>query len=129
MPRRRAVCRQRFSRRDPTPESANSAFESRPESGSDGEGFQSLCPRSFLCCSQLGRTGPRCSMRGGVLRATMTILQPPAEAVAEDETGKGGRQTTAAKVSAVSAALTIAVSEDGTITLYSKGQRILRVMG
>lgn len=65
----------------------------------------------------------------GVLRTAMTILQPPAGALAEDEAGKGARHTTAAKVSAVTAALAVAISEDGTITLYSKGKRILRVMG
>lgn len=65
----------------------------------------------------------------GEMRATMTILHPPATVRTDDETGKGARHTTAAKVSASSGALTMAVSEDGTITLYSKGRRVLRVMG
>jgi DNA integrity scanning protein DisA with diadenylate cyclase activity len=65
----------------------------------------------------------------GLVKTTMTILHPPPDVRVEEETDRGARHTTASKVSGATAALTIAVSEDGTITLYSKGRRLLRMMG
>lgn len=65
----------------------------------------------------------------GHLVQSMTMLHPPPDAMAEEEAGKGARHTTAAKISAASEALVIAVSEDGPITLYSSGQRMFRFMG
>lgn len=65
----------------------------------------------------------------GQVQQVMTMLQPPADSNGDEETGKGARHNAASKISAVTGALAIAVSEDGPITIYSKGRRILRVMG
>lgn len=65
----------------------------------------------------------------GSLEAAMVILQPPAEAEGDEELGKGTRHNAASKISATTGALAVSVSEDGTITLYSKGRRVFRIMG
>ena len=65
----------------------------------------------------------------GLLQQAMTMLQPPATAGGDEEAGKGSRHNAASKISAVTGALAVAVSEDGTITLYSKGRRVFRMMG
>ena len=66
---------------------------------------------------------------GGRLHAAMAILKPPPEAHAEEELGRGARHTTAAQISSVSGAAVVVVSEDGPITVYSKGLKVLRIMG
>jgi hypothetical protein len=84
-----------------------------------------LLPLLFLA----RQDGATVVTENGIVKTTMTILQPPVDAKADEEADRGARHTTASKISSATAALTIAVSEDGTITLYSKGGRILRVMG
>lgn len=65
----------------------------------------------------------------GKLRTAMAILRPPPEATGLDEERAGARHTTGVQISSVSGALVLVVSEEGPITIYSKGTRVLRMMG
>jgi hypothetical protein len=65
----------------------------------------------------------------GRLHVAMAILKPPPEARAEEEPGKGARHTIAALISSVSGAAVLVISEEGPISIYSKGARVLRIMG
>lgn len=65
----------------------------------------------------------------GTLIHNMVMLAPPPDDEAVEEVGMRARHNTASKVSAVTGALTVAVSREGTITMYSKGRRVFRVMG
>lgn len=53
------------------------------------------------------------------------FLRPPADAPGEAEVGKGARHGTAVKISAITNAVCIAVSVDGEISIFSKGQKVL----
>lgn len=68
------------------------------------------------------------SQTGEIVRG-MLFLHPPREIVAEQEAQRGTRHDTAAKVSAASNAITVAVSVDGTISVYSRGRRLIRLFG
>ncbi|MEM9594681.1 MAG: AMP-binding protein [Acidobacteriota bacterium] len=59
------------------------------------------------------------------LRACMVLLRPDAGTVADVGPGKGARHSSAAKASAEVGCLAITVSQDGPITLYEGGRRIL----
>lgn len=67
--------------------------------------------------------------KDGNLVGSMVILRPPADSIGKEEKSKGARHDSASKISAVTNALAICVSEDGPITVYSEGQVILRIHG
>jgi long-chain acyl-CoA synthetase len=61
----------------------------------------------------------------GLFRACMVLLRPEANTKADVGVGKGARHSSAAKMSAEANCLAITVSQDGPITLYDGGKRIL----
>jgi DNA integrity scanning protein DisA with diadenylate cyclase activity len=61
----------------------------------------------------------------GKFRGCMVLLRPDAETQAEIGSGKGARHSSAAKMSAEAECLAITVSQDGPITMYDCGRRIL----
>jgi DNA integrity scanning protein DisA with diadenylate cyclase activity len=61
----------------------------------------------------------------GRFRGCMILLRPDASTQAEIGPGKGARHSSAAKMSAEAQCLAITVSQDGPITVYSNGERIL----
>jgi len=61
----------------------------------------------------------------GRFRGCMVLLRPTADTQAEIGLGKGARHSSAAKMSAEGECLAIAVSQDGPITVYDCGQRVL----
>ncbi|MDM8527287.1 AMP-binding protein [Anaerolineales bacterium HSG24] len=63
--------------------------------------------------------------RRGEFRGCMVLLRPDAETHAEIGPGKGARHSSAAKMSAETECLAITVSQDGPITLYDNGNKIL----
>jgi len=65
----------------------------------------------------------------GVIVRCMTTLRPPVGAKGVLEAGTGTKHSTAAKISGISNALSIAVSQSGRITVYSKGEIIYKIMG
>ena len=65
--------------------------------------------------------------RSGRFRGCMVLLRPDAATEAQVGPGKGARHSSAAKMSAETGALAITVSQDGPITLYDEGRRILSV--
>ena len=58
-------------------------------------------------------------------RGCMVLLRPGASTHAEIGPGKGARHSSAAKISAEVGALAITVSQDGPITVYDAGRRVL----
>jgi hypothetical protein len=65
---------------------------------------------------------------GNVIQG-MTVLRPPADAVGVLEVGKGSKHSTAAKISGATKCLSIAVSVDGQITVFGKGEVVFKLMG
>ena len=63
--------------------------------------------------------------RNGKLQGCMVLLRPNAGTQAEIGPGKGARHSSAAKMSAEANSLAITVSQDGPITIYESGQRVL----
>jgi DNA integrity scanning protein DisA with diadenylate cyclase activity len=61
----------------------------------------------------------------GHIKGCMVQLRPRADTEAEIGPGKGARHSSAAKMSAEAGCLAVTVSQDGPITLYDSGQRIL----
>jgi PAS domain S-box-containing protein len=61
----------------------------------------------------------------GRFRGSMVLLRPRASTQADIGIGKGSRHSSAAKISAEAKCLAITVSQDGPITVYENGQRIL----
>jgi len=61
----------------------------------------------------------------GEFRACMVLLRPAADTRAEIGPGKGARHSSAAKMSAEARCLSITVSQDGPITVYCDGRRVL----
>jgi long-chain acyl-CoA synthetase len=61
----------------------------------------------------------------GQFRGCMVLLRPRANTQAEIGPGKGARHSSAAKMSAEAQCLAITVSQDGPVTVYDRGQRIL----
>jgi DNA integrity scanning protein DisA with diadenylate cyclase activity len=61
----------------------------------------------------------------GRVRGCMVQLRPQANTQAEIGPGKGARHSSAAKMSAEADCLAVTVSQDGPITLYDGGRRIL----
>ncbi len=61
----------------------------------------------------------------GKFRGCMILLRPDAGTRAEIGPGKGARHSSAAKMSAEAGCLAITVSQDGPITLYESGRRVL----
>jgi DNA integrity scanning protein DisA with diadenylate cyclase activity len=61
----------------------------------------------------------------GRFRGCMVLLRPSADTKADIGLGKGARHSSAAKISAEAHALAIAVSQDGPITVYDNGRRVL----
>jgi DNA integrity scanning protein DisA with diadenylate cyclase activity len=55
----------------------------------------------------------------------MALLRPGADTQADIGPGKGARHSSAAKMSAQAQCLAITVSQDGPITIYDSGQRVL----
>jgi DNA integrity scanning protein DisA with diadenylate cyclase activity len=62
---------------------------------------------------------------GGRVAGCMVQLRPQADTQAEIGPGKGARHSSAAKMSAEARCLAVTVSQDGPITLYEGGKRIL----
>ncbi len=65
--------------------------------------------------------------RAGRFRSFMVFLRPGAETAAQIGPGKGARHSSAAKMSAEVNCLAITVSQDGPITIYEGGRRVLSV--
>ena len=61
----------------------------------------------------------------GQFRGCMVLLRPMADTHAEIGLGKGARHSSAAKISAEAQCLAVTVSQDGPITVYDSGQRVL----
>jgi long-chain acyl-CoA synthetase len=61
----------------------------------------------------------------GRFRGCMVLLRPAANTEAEIGLGKGARHSSAAKASAEAQCLAITVSQDGPITVYDCGRRVL----
>ncbi len=61
----------------------------------------------------------------GQFRGCMVLLRPFAGTQAEIGAGKGARHSSAAKMSAEAECLAITVSQDGPVTIYDSGRRIL----
>ncbi len=61
----------------------------------------------------------------GKFRGCMVLLRPDANTQAEIGPGKGARHSSAAKMSAEAQCLAITVSQDGPITIYDNGRRVL----
>ncbi|MEM1182576.1 MAG: diadenylate cyclase, partial [Acidobacteriota bacterium] len=61
----------------------------------------------------------------GRFRGCMILLRPDAATRADVGDGKGARHSSAAKTSAETGALAITVSQDGPITVYEAGRRVL----
>ena len=61
----------------------------------------------------------------GQFRACMVLLRPAADTQAEIGPGKGARHSSAAKMSAEAKCLAVTISQDGPITLYESGRRVL----
>ena len=55
----------------------------------------------------------------------MVLLRPDAATRADVGPGKGARHSSASKMSAEAQALAITVSQDGPITVYDRGRRVL----
>jgi len=63
----------------------------------------------------------------GKFRGCMVLLRPSAETRADIGIGKGARHSSASKMSAEANCLAITVSQDGPITVYDSGERILTI--
>jgi DNA integrity scanning protein DisA with diadenylate cyclase activity len=63
----------------------------------------------------------------GTLKACMVLLRPGATTKAEIGPGRGARHSSAAKMSAEAKCLAITISQDGPITVYDSGQRVLSI--
>ncbi len=63
----------------------------------------------------------------GKFRGCMVLLRPDAGTKAEVGPGKGARHSSAAKMSVEAQCLAITVSQDGPITIYDSGQRVLSI--
>jgi DNA integrity scanning protein DisA with diadenylate cyclase activity len=63
--------------------------------------------------------------REGRFRSCMVLLRPKAETRADIGPGRGARHSSAAKISVEAQCLAITISQDGPITLYDRGQRLL----
>ncbi len=61
----------------------------------------------------------------GKFRGCMVLLRPDAKTQATVGPGKGARHSSAAKMSAEAHCLAITVSQDGPITIYDSGRRVL----
>jgi DNA integrity scanning protein DisA with diadenylate cyclase activity len=61
----------------------------------------------------------------GWFKGCMVLLRPGAGTLAQIGAGRGARHSSAAKMSAEAACLAITVSQDGPITLYDSGRKIL----
>lgn len=61
----------------------------------------------------------------GQFRGCMVFLRPGADTPAEIGPGKGARHSSAAKISAEAQCLAITVSQDGPISIYADGKRLL----
>jgi hypothetical protein len=65
----------------------------------------------------------------GAIIQGMTFLRPPAGAPGVEEVGKGSKHSTAAKISGATGCIAVAVSVDGQITVFTKGEVLLKLMG
>jgi hypothetical protein len=61
----------------------------------------------------------------GDLRGCMVLLRPAAGTQAQIGPGKGARHSSAAKMSAETDCIAITISQDGPITVYDGGQRVM----
>jgi hypothetical protein len=61
----------------------------------------------------------------GDLRGCMVLLRPAAATQAQIGPGKGARHSSAAKMSAETRCIAITISQDGPISVYDSGQRVL----
>ena len=75
----------------------------------------------------LGQDGATVISKKGEIINSMNTLRPPKGTMGIEEIGKGTRHSTAAKVSGMTNALCIAISQDGPISVYSKGALKLRL--
>jgi hypothetical protein len=65
----------------------------------------------------------------GTVVQGMTFLRPPAEAPGIVEVGRGSKHSTASKISGATRCLTIAVSVDGQVTVFGRGDVLFKLMG
>ena len=65
----------------------------------------------------------------GILIEHMVTLIPPISADIEQEKGRGTKHQTAKVISSITKTIAIAVSVDSNFTIYSKGNKILRMNG
>lgn len=82
-----------------------------------------------IVISLMSQDGATIVDNDGVIVQCMTTLRPPAGAKGVLEVGTGTKHSTAAKISGISNALSIAVSQSGRITVYSEGEIIYKIMG
>ena len=61
----------------------------------------------------------------GRFRSCMVLLRPDASTRADVGRGRGARHSSASKMSAEAQAMAITVSQDGPITVYDRGKRVL----
>jgi DNA integrity scanning protein DisA with diadenylate cyclase activity len=61
----------------------------------------------------------------GQFRGCMVLLRPDAGTRAEIGAGKGARHSSAAKMSAEAECVAITVSQDGPVTVFDSGRRVL----
>jgi DNA integrity scanning protein DisA with diadenylate cyclase activity len=61
----------------------------------------------------------------GRFQNCMVLLRPKAKTQAEIGPGKGARHSSAAKISAEFRCLAVTVSQDGPITIYDSGKRLM----
>lgn len=64
-------------------------------------------------------------IKQGKFRGCMVLLRPRADTQAEIGLGKGARHSSASKMSAEADCLAITISQDGPITVYDSGQKIM----
>jgi DNA integrity scanning protein DisA with diadenylate cyclase activity len=82
-----------------------------------------LSDRELICFAK--QDGATIIDAQGQLRGYDVVLRPDADTPAEIGPGKGARHSSAAKMSAEAQCVAITVSQDGPITVYDGGRRIL----
>lgn len=65
----------------------------------------------------------------GILIQTMIFIRPPAGTKGHEETGKGSKHSTASKITTITNTVSIAVSVDGQITIFTNGEVYFKMMG
>lgn len=77
----------------------------------------------------LSQDGATIINKNGKIEQHMTTLRPKSNPSVSQEIGKGTKHQTAKTLSYITNAVCIAISVDGNFTVYSKGEKILRMNG